>query len=242
MKTLYGVFFCVAITAFLSSCTASKHSRNSAAQSTGWAMPQSDPTGITENFNQYADGRLFENESPAPVVDTQKIVYTAEMDLTVKNPDSVAKNIIQLVKSNNGYVQRGSNTFLILKVPNNGMNAIITAIETQGKVTYKNITADDVTETYYDAATRLDNLNKTRLRYLDLLNKAQTIEEMLRVEKELERINGEIEFLKGRLLRMDNSIQYSTISVSLNKKVKPGILSYPFIWLYKGVSWLFVRN
>jgi hypothetical protein len=24
--------------------------------------------------------------------------------------------------------------------------------------------------------------------------------------------------------------------------VKPGVLGYPFVWLYKGVSWLFVRN
>lgn len=238
MKTLHRILFCVASIAVISSCTVSKHSNHNTANYGGWVRQQGDVAGI----DQYADGRLFENEAPSPSLDTQKIVYTAEMDLTVKNLDSVANNIIQLVKINNGCVQKGSNTYLILKVPNNGMNTIITAIETQGKVTYKNITADDITETYYDAATRLDNLNKTRLRYLDLLNKAQTIEEILRVEKELERINGEIELFKGRLLRMDNNVQYSTISVSLTKKVIPGILSYPFIWLYKGVSWLFVRN
>ncbi len=239
MKILHRVIICFAFAAFLSSCTVSKHN---AANYGGFARQQGDMAGIEIKQDQYADGRLFENEVPTAAIDTQKIVYTAQMDLTVKNPDSVSKRIVQLVKNNNGYVQTANNSYLIVKTPNKGMADIVAGIETMGKVTYKNIGADDISDTYYDAATRLDNLNKTRLRYLDLLNKVQTVEEMLKVEKELERINGEIELLKARLARMDNSVQYSTITISLNEKIKPGILSYPFIWLYKGVSWLFVRN
>lgn len=242
MKILHRVIICFAFAALLSSCTVSKHNNHNPTNYGGFARQQGDMAGIEIKHDQYADGRLFESEAPTPALDTQKIVYTAYLDLTVKNTDTVSKQIVQLIKNSTGYVQTANNDYLVIKVPQKGLNDIIIAVETMGKVTYKNIGADDITDSYYDAATRLDNLNKTRLRYLDLLNKAQTVEEMLKVEKELERINGEIELLKARLARMDNNVQYSTITISLNEKIKPGILSYPFIWLYKGVSWLFVRN
>jgi hypothetical protein len=192
----------------------------------------------------YFDNSLAQDkETDLPTVaDTQKIVYTARLQLTVKNSDSASKQIMLLTKNNNGYVQTSNSYYLIVKIPSQGLNNMLTEIEKMGKLTHKDISAVDITDNYYDAITRLDNLEKARTRYLELLAKAQTVEEMLKVEKELERVNGEMEILKGQLTRMDNNVQYSTITVYLKEKVKPGILGYPFVWLYKGVSWLFVRN
>ncbi|MEL6720337.1 MAG: DUF4349 domain-containing protein, partial [Bacteroidota bacterium] len=83
---------------------------------------------------------------------------------------------------------------------------------------------------------------KTRQRYLELLNKAEKVNEILEIERELERINIDIESMKGQLKRLDGQVDYATITVNLQEKVKPGPLSAVGVGLYKVVRWLFVWN
>lgn len=182
-------------------------------------------------------------KSEKKIVLDKKIVYSARVSLAVsKNIDSSISKITRLVSLHKGFVQQSSSSSLEVKVPPQELKAIISAIDNIGEITYKNISSSDITNQYYDAAIRLENLEKARKRYLDLLEKAQTVEEVLKVEKELERVNTDMEVLKGRLKRMNSEVAYSTINIYIYKKSKPGILGYPFVWLYKGVSWLFVRK
>jgi hypothetical protein len=88
----------------------------------------------------------------------------------------------------------------------------------------------------------LDNASNARKRYLELLAKAETVEAALKVEKELERLNGEIDSLEGKINQLKHLSEYSTITVYLEEKVKPGILGYVGIGLYESVKWIFVRN
>ena len=60
---------------------------------------------------------------------------------------------------------------------------------------YKSITGKDVTDEHYDLNIRLENAQLARDRYLELLNRAQTVDETLKVEKELERLNTELDLL-----------------------------------------------
>jgi hypothetical protein len=83
---------------------------------------------------------------------------------------------------------------------------------------------------------------KARERYLELLEKAENVQAALMVEKELERLNGEIDMLKGKINRLEHITEYSSITVYIKEKVKPGIIGYVFVGLYKGDKWLFVRN
>jgi hypothetical protein len=75
-----------------------------------------------------------------------------------------------------------------------------------------------------------------------LLERADNIDEILKLERELERFNGIIESLKGKLERLSHLVQYSSITVKTFEKFKPGPISYAFHGLFKGVKWLFVRN
>jgi hypothetical protein len=99
-----------------------------------------------------------------------------------------------------------------------------------------------VTDQYADFSIRLENAEKARMRYLELLEKAENVQSALLVEKELERLNETIELLKGQMNRIDHLAAYSTITVYLTEKKKPGVLGYIGIGLYKSVKGLFVRN
>ena len=106
----------------------------------------------------------------------------------------------------------------------------------------KNIVGQDVTEEYTDYKIRLENAEKARKRYLELLAKAEDVEATLKVEKELERLNETIDLLKGKMKRINHLSEYSTITVNLKEKKKPGLLGYIGIAIYHSVKWLFVRN
>lgn len=174
--------------------------------------------------------------------ESQMIIYNASVGLTVKNPDSAAAKVTAVAKKYEGYVVSVSNSYVSIRVKSENLNSAVKEIETFGKVRYKTISGNDVTMEYNDLTIRLDNANKARQRYLELLSKAEDVKAALEVEKELERLNKEIDLLEMQIRNINQQVDYSLINVSIEERKQPGILGYAFIGLYKGVKWLFVWN
>lgn len=171
----------------------------------------------------------------------RKIIYNATVNLTVKNIDSANTFIANLSKAYEGYVIVIGSKRSEIRVKSTLLNNAVTELNHAGKIESKTIYGRDVTEEYFDYEIRLDNAKKSRQRYLELLQKAENVETTLKVEKELERLNGEIDTLEGKLNRMSHLTEYSTIIINLEQKEKLGILGYVFVGLYKGIGWLFIR-
>jgi hypothetical protein len=60
---------------------------------------------------------------------------------------------------------------------------------------------------------RLENERKLEKRYLELLDRARTVKEILEIEEKLSRVRQEIESKEGRLRYLDNQVNYSTIGI-----------------------------
>lgn len=172
----------------------------------------------------------------------RKIIFSAFLSLTVDKPDTASINIEKIAKKYNGYVNETGTFRTIIRVESANLDDVIKDISELGKVQSKNISGQDITEEYLDYQIRLENAEKARKRYLELLIKAENVEATLKVEKELERLNETIDLLKGKMNRVNHLSEFSTISVSLKEKKKPGLLGYIGIGIYHSVKWLFVRN
>ncbi len=172
----------------------------------------------------------------------RKVLFSAYLLLVVEHPDTANRAIEQIAEKYKGYVNELGTYRSVIRVESGMLEAAITDIATLGKVQRRSMLGQDVTEEYLDYQIRLENAQKARDRYLELLNKAQTVEEILKVEKELERLNETIDLLKGRMNRIDHLAEYSTITIELKEKKKPGLLGYIGLGLYHAVKWLFVRN
>jgi hypothetical protein len=85
------------------------------------------------------------------------------------------------------------------------------------EVIHESTTTQDVTEEYVDLESRLSNLMATEARFVELLDSAISISEILDVEYELSRVRGEIEQLQGRINYLDQRTSYSRISVTLEQ-------------------------
>jgi len=174
--------------------------------------------------------------------DKRIVIYDASVDLKVKNIDTTNAKIKQIAENNNGYVMSIGNRKTEIRVKASKLNDAINDISRLGKITEKTIYGNDVTDEYYDYNIRLENAKKARLRYLDLLAKAENVEATLKVEKELERLNTEIDSLEGRVSRLKHLSEYSTVTIYFTQKKKLGIIGYIAVGLYKGIKWLIIRG
>jgi hypothetical protein len=175
----------------------------------------------------------------------RKMIYEAQLTFEV---DSIKPSKVlteQVMTTYNGYLLQSNNTSIRMRVPAKDLKNVLADLKKIGKLTYENIGGQDVTDNYYDFQLRLENAEKTRNRYLELLAQAKSVSEILKVEKELERVNGLIESYKGTIKSYNQQIDYSLVTVYFNTKAdktRPGPLGYVFVGLYKAVKWLFVWN
>jgi hypothetical protein len=165
------------------------------------------------------------SEIPAP---EQKVIKTSYISLEVESFKRTADEIETIAKKYGGYVSDSSVQdvedrkigYVTVRVPEEHFDEVVNNIETVGVLQEENISLEDVTERYIDLKARLENLTRQEQRYLEILAMATTVEDVLKVETQLERIRGDIESLQGTLNYLDNRINFSTIQVRLAEPEK----------------------
>lgn len=158
-----------------------------------------------------------------------KIIMTADLSLEVDDASMAVDNITKIAQGSGGFVSSSSvydvsydgnsrkEGTITIRVPSSGFNSILDDIEMLGTLRSKTTSGRDVTEEYIDLSTRLSNLEKQEERLLEVLEMAVTVDEVLSVEKELERVRGEIESLTGRLNYLEDRVEFSTITVRVTE-------------------------
>ncbi|PIX14802.1 MAG: DUF4349 domain-containing protein, partial [Flavobacteriaceae bacterium CG_4_8_14_3_um_filter_31_8] len=112
------------------------------------------------------------------------------------------------------------NYYLNIRIPAQYFDTILSGISSQvSKFDTKEIRISDVTEEYLDIESRLKNKKELEKRYLEILQQAKSVEDILNVERELGKLREEIESTEGRLLYLKNQVSFATLSVSFYKKV-----------------------
>jgi len=81
----------------------------------------------------------------------------------------------------------------------------------------KNISISDVTSEYLDVEARIKTKKELENRYHELLNKANTVSEILEIEREIANLRSDIESYEGRLKYLKNQVSYSTLEVNFYK-------------------------
>jgi hypothetical protein len=105
---------------------------------------------------------------------------------------------------------------LTVKVPVNEFEAYYEELrELEGEVTYANISTVDVTEEYIDITSQLTNLRNTEAQLTKVLEKAETVTDILTVQKELNTTRGQIEILEQRKRYFESRTDYSHMVVTL---------------------------
>jgi hypothetical protein len=170
------------------------------------------------------------------------VTYSVSLKLSVKNIEEARTILITQIKNNNGFIINESENYLTTRIPAINMDNFIAEAKVLGRVENERKTGTDITDQYRDNIIRLESMKNVRDRYLALLEKANTVTDILNIEKELERINTGIELLEGKIKYAELSAAYSNITIRFAEKTKPGPVGWIFYGIYYGIKWLFVWN
>ena len=174
--------------------------------------------------------------------DERKIIYDAKLTLQTEEPFQTGKDLMPMATKFGGYVMRSDNNEVVLRIESSYLTEALDSLANFGKIISQEISTEDVTDSYLDYEIRLGNAINTRDRYLELIKLAESVEDVIRIEKELERLNGQIDLIKGKLNQLKHLTTFATITVSLKEKIKPGPIGYLGVGIGKAIKWLFVRN
>jgi hypothetical protein len=180
-----------------------------------------------------ASGESRGSVDPARV--QRLVIYEGVIHVVVDRIGDSLEHIKAVVVNMGGYMHSMSRDSITLKVPADKFNAAIAELEKIGEVTKKDISGTDVTDKMRDLNIRLANAEKFRERLIELLDKADKVEDALKIEKELERITRDIELHKGKIAHLKNSVAFSTLTVRFNSPVPQREITKqtPFRWVHK---------
>ena len=106
---------------------------------------------------------------------------------------------------------------MTIRVPADAYASVMSQLRGIAKETVSETSdASEVTEEYTDLQARLRNLGATEARYLELLARAATIDEILTVQDRLNTVRLEIEQVTGRINVLNNLTDFATITVRLS--------------------------
>ncbi len=160
----------------------------------------------------------------------QKIIRTANLRYEVNEIDSSLKAIEKLLSEFKGEIQSERQysqsdrlyTYLTVRIPANKFETFITALlagDEIRRLEEKNISARDVTEQFIDIETRLSTKRQALARYRELLQKAETITDMITVEDKIRRLQEEIESKEARLKYLSGQVEMSEVRITMYESV-----------------------
>jgi Domain of unknown function (DUF4349) len=191
------------------------------------------------------------NPSPSPVrpaPQDRKTVRSSELVVTVDTAPKAAIAVEHLVAEAGGFVERSNETgdgdaSLECRIPAPQLEPTMSRVAALGHEERRSLATADVTDEYTDLEARLHTSIALRERLEQLLARANSVSDLLTVERELTRVQADIETMQARLEQLTSQVRLADLSVTLQRK-RPkhqlGPLSYVGYGLWWGISKLFV--
>jgi hypothetical protein len=162
-----------------------------------------------------------------PVPQDRKLIRDTNALLEVKAVDQALAALRTLAEKSGGYVtseqrsrdERGvGRGMLVARVPSGTLDSLTSALKSVGTVLRFQVSANDISEEYFNLELRLRNQRQLEGRLLELLNRpGNRLSDLLETERELARVRSEIDQLEGRQRFWDNRVSLSTVTVEVHE-------------------------
>jgi hypothetical protein len=153
----------------------------------------------------------------------KKIIKTAVLKLEVKDFKVYSDIVHSSAKRYGGYIaneEQGQSadkkeSTISIKVPVEQFETLMNQLPSDSdKIIEKKITTEDVTGEVVDTKSRLQAKEQMRLKYLEFLKQAKNMEDVLKVQGEINNIQEEMESASGRINYLSHQSVYSTINLT----------------------------
>jgi hypothetical protein len=174
------------------------------------------------------DGRDLGGEKPGDApqpTDQSLIVYSGSLSMDVADVDRAIADGQQLITGLGGYVAQSSirnsgsdvSADVTYRIPAASWDEALAGLhQLADRVTDEEVGTEDVTAQVVDLDARLANARATEAALQAIMDRAQTITDVLKVQQELTNIRGDIESMSAQRDYLANRAAFGTLEVSFN--------------------------
>ena len=168
---------------------------------------------------------------------SDKLVYTCNIDIETMEYTQSVDDIREKIKTYKGVIESEQESdddyqwyydghvktngtkrlYLTVRIPSESYESFVKDMESIGKVRNKTQNVQNISRQYHSAETRIEALQIEQKRLLEMLEKAEEIEDMIFIEERLTNVEYELNDYKTSLEDMDLDVRYSTVNISLNE-------------------------
>lgn len=198
------------------------------AKGNNYYLYDSEATLDRDETESLTDNSASKEEPSLPA--DRKLIQKVNMSVETENLDIVLGHIDNRVQELNGYIEasniRNGSAYsgsryrraeLTIRIPAENLTQFVDHMGEVSNVVSSNKTVDDVTLSYVSIESRMKALQTEEARLLELLAKAETMDDLLTVESRLTDVRTELEQVTSSLRVMDNQVNYATVDVYIDE-------------------------
>lgn len=219
LRKLLAIFLCLIFMISLYGCSAS------APENTGNSM-------AADRYYDAESGLV--TEKPATSVnqlpENRKLIQKIRLRAETEEMDELLKAVNDRIAELGGYIEnqeiyngsaysgiRRRNAELTIRIPADKLDSFVDQVAAVSNIVSTNKTTEDVTLSYVATESRVKALETEQERLLELLAKAETMEDLLTVESRLTDVRAELEQVTTALRVMENQVDYGTVYLSISE-------------------------
>ena len=205
--------------------------------STETAYPAEAPEEDYGGFAVAGGAQLETGSGAAPEGSPEKLIYSASATVETTEFDRTIEKLSALVEQYGGFVEsssiNGSNYYTqsrgysseryasyVIRVPSGKFSALMGSLSTLGNVPYSHTYTENITAQYYDTDARLTAYQTQEARLLEMMEAAETVEDLIAIEEKLTELRYQIESLQSTLKNWDRQVAYSTLDLEVQEVIE----------------------
>jgi len=187
-----------------------------------------------ETASEDYDSTTGSTETVEKVQDTsRKLIKNVDMSVETEEFDALLANVEKRIEVLGGYIETSNiyngstyNSYnyerlrsadITARIPAQKLNEFLSLVSESSNVISKNENVTDVTLQYVDMQSHKEALQTEQQRLLELLEQAETIDDIITLESRLSDVRYQIESMESQLRTFDNQVSYSTVYLYINE-------------------------
>ena len=172
------------------------------------------------------DDKVVTNSS-STVTSNRKIVKNATLSIKTKNYDTFISGLYSKIELYEGFVEQSQeynydnasnrHANMNVKIPADKLEKFIEELASIGTITSKTIESVDITDSYIDVESRINALETEEETLLTLLEKAESLNDVIDLQERLSTVRAELEGMKAQKQSYDGMIAYSKVTLDINE-------------------------
>lgn len=167
----------------------------------------------------------------------EKLVYHCNLEIETLDYPATMTSVKETISKYGGVIQSESESdsgydwyyedyqktggtmhnYLEVRIPSKDYDSFLAELDGVGKVISKSTSVDNISQQYYDTTAQIEALQIQEKNLLAMLEKCETIEDMITVEQRLSEVQYQLNSLQTTRRYMDMDVAYSYVNIGITE-------------------------